>query len=196
MSKIVIILILLFSVLISCSPDRFTLNVNEEIAIYGLIMSGLESAEKPDEYSNALHLRSNARIALAAPYLTQFESRFTVEIKKGGGLKFSIRTISDNFDAHPRIQFLYDSFGSTIYENDRKIIAVDSIKATAMEKKLIRLSNYGDYYTITVDCDTVITGRTKLPATEYVIIETLDDTEIFISGIKFAEIYGKRTIYE
>jgi len=196
MKKISIILIFSISFMMSCSPDRFTLNELEGITIYGLIMSGLETADKPDEFSNALHLLPNARIALAASYLTQSESRFTVEMTKGSGLKFSIRTISDNFDTHPRIQFLYDSFGSTIYENERKIIAVDSIKATAMDKKLIILSNYGDYYTITVDCDTVITGRTKLPATEYVIIETLDDTEVFISGIKFAEIYEKRTIYE
>jgi hypothetical protein len=196
MIKRSIYIAVLFALVISCSPDRFALNENEEIAVYGLIMSDLETAEKPDKYTNALHLKSNARIALAPYHLTQFQARFTVDVIEIKGIKFSIRTIADNFESHPRIQFIYDSFGSYIYENDNKIVSVDSIKASAMEKKLITLSNNGDYYTVTVDCDTVYSGKTKLPATEYVIIETLDGTEVFISGIKFAEIYDKQTINE
>ncbi len=192
--KKLIPVILILILLTACSPDRFTLNKHDDVVIYGLIMSGLETAEKPEKYTNALHLRANARVALATAYITQFQARFTVEIIKGSGLRFYIRTIADNFEAHPSIKFNYDTFGSNINEDERILANADSIKAIIREKKLITLSNNGDYITVTVDCDTVYNGKAVLPATEYVIIETIDGTEAFISGIEFAEIYGSNTI--
>ena len=188
MRKISFIILLLF-LLYSCTPYNFVLKRFDEIPVFGLIMSDLESVEIPSKYSSSIILKENARVALAVSDRTQFISHFNVNMEKGGGLIFSIRTISDNFDTHPSIKFKYDMFGSYIYDNKKLINSVDSIKAQIGKQKLISISNNGQYYQITVDCDTVYKGRTKLPATEYVIIESLEGTEAYISGIDFAEIY-------
>lgn len=188
MKKISILILLLF-LLYSCTPYNFALKRFSEIPIFGLIMSDLGSVEIPSKYSGSIILKENARVALAISNQTQFISYFNVNIEKGAGLIFSFRTISNSFESHPSIQFKYDTYGSYIYNNKKLINSIDSIKAQIGKQKLISISNNGEYYQVTVDCDTVYKGRTKLPATEYVIIESLEGTKAYISGIEFAEIY-------
>ena len=191
-----ILIIILAAIISACNPVNFVLNKNEDVTLYGLIMSALETVEISSKYSNTLLLRENARVALSTSKITQFNSKFTVEIFHGEGMRFSFRTISDSFDDHSSIQFDYNTEGSYIYLKDKLLVMTDTIKANAMDKKLIQISNNGDYFLVAVDCDTVYYGRTNLPATEYVIIETLGKTEVFVSGIEFAKLYEYNMLSE
>lgn len=174
----------------SCAPpDAFILNRKEPVQIYGLIMSGLETVEQVRD--NALYLLPDAMVALKAEEKTQLATDFTVELRDGDGIRFAFRTISDNYEKQNKITFDYTINGCLVKENEKIITKVDSIRAVLNDQKLIRILNEGNTYSITVDCDTVIKARTKLLATEYVIIKALNRTEAVLSGIDFADVKDK-----
>jgi hypothetical protein len=51
--------------------------------------------------------------------------------------------------------------------------------------KLIRIFNLGDELKISVDCDEIVNMRTKLPVTEYLIVECNKNSTLKLSGIVF-----------
>lgn len=184
---IIIYSVLILSVLYSCASDIYYLNKETVNEIEGLKMSSLGSYQIKED--NSILLFNEGITALRQVSLTQFKSQFRVIIRKGLGLKFSIRTLPDKFPNHPNLTLEYKLNGCTVYESGKLITQVDSIKTSEGSQSLLQIINDGNLVTMTVNCDTVFFGRTKLKATEYVIIEALPKTEALISGIGFESHY-------
>ena len=169
-----------------CTPDLFWLNRQQPNQVPGLIMSGLESVEKTAD--NALVLHDSSRAALALPMITQLEGDFTVELKKGDGVRFAIRSASANYEIHPAIKFDFTVNGCIIKENNELKGNADTVKAIYNEPSRIIIQNDGKIVRIKVDCDIVYYAKTELPATEYIIVETLPGSEAYLYGINFADV--------
>jgi len=179
--NIIIILIIVSGIIYSCAPDQFILNQRKREIINGLIISNIDSVEVIGD--NAIQLYGGGHVAMRRSHMTQILADFTVKILQGDGLRFAIRSVSDNFENHPAIFFDYTIKGSKVFEKGKFETIIDSVKAKVNDIKRIKIMNYGKNLFITVDCDTIFNGRTELPATEYILIQALKSTNVQISGI-------------
>lgn len=173
-------------ILMACAPDQYVLNHRDEMRLNGIIMSRLESVEKVAD--NALRLHPSAVTAMRYTGLTQFMADYSVKILKGSGMKFAFRTVSDTYPRDPSLVLAYTTDGYTVYENGRIVAKSDTVSAILNEPARIKIRNQGKMVKITIGCDLVYYAKTELPATEYVILETLEGTEAYIYGIEFADI--------
>jgi hypothetical protein len=183
--KYIIALILL--ALASCAPDEFLLNKGlYENQVNGLKMTSIDDVDVVND--NSIFIRNSGIVALTLAEKTQLIFDVTVDLQSGDGLRFAFRTVSDNYATHPGIFFDFTTSGSRVRENQTTLAAVDSVRAKIGQLSRIRIFNDGKIFTILADCDTVYYGRTELPATEYLIIESLRGSEALIKGISFADI--------
>jgi len=171
---------------IACSPDQFMLNKQNDRPLYGFIMSDLDSVQKTAD--NELRLHGGGIAAVRAEEITQLDADMTVKIISGDGLRFSFRTVSNEYDTNPGISFDFTPNGCTVKEKDKLLTSVDSIKAKPGSRSRIHIKNDGIHFFITVDCDTVIHSTTNLCSTEYIILKSLYSTEALVSSINFSSI--------
>jgi len=187
--KIIIESIIAICVIIatSCTPDQYRLNESAEYPIAGLIMSDLDSVMKLK--GNEIMLYPGGLTALRSEGMTQLHADISTQIISGEGITMYFRTVSDKMEQKNYIRFNYSTNGCKVFENKDLLVSVDSIKAKIGQLARVQIRNDGVIYTITVDCDTVIRYRTNLPATEYLILSSMKNSKIKISGINFDEEY-------
>ena len=166
----------------SCDPYYFKLNTTKKTfeLIHAVKLTDMNDVERISD--NSFKILPNAKLALGLNKITQIYSELNVKVSSGEGLRFSFRTVSNDFENNPKISFEYLVNNSIIKENN-KIISLKNIKFDYNELKVIRILNNGNKYCVTVDCDTIYNGITNLPATEYLMIESLKETNAIISGI-------------
>jgi hypothetical protein len=167
------------------NPDEFTLNEDHGDPIEGIKISGLESVEQVGY--NALLMNEGGIAAMERNKLTQFTADFTVKVMQGDGIRFSIRNISDHPENHPAINFDYMPKGSMISGTGMSDLFVDSVKAEMNKPARVKILNLGKIITITVNCDTVYNGKTELPATEYIVVGSLRNSKVLLTGIDFID---------
>ncbi|MBS1538888.1 MAG: hypothetical protein JST20_14215 [Bacteroidetes bacterium] len=169
-------------------PYNYYFNRDNRQGVYcvGENLSELDSAEQIAD--NAVLMYSGATVAMASNLATNFVGDFTVNIKKGNGLRINYRTTSENYKSIPGLAFIYSTSGSWIEENGSIIAQLDSIKAITEQPERIQITNLGKKYSIQVGCDIVYRGITELPATEYMIPSTLSGSTVVVSGIDFVPI--------
>lgn len=163
---------------------EFYLNEKDENnAIYCKKLSHFDLVKRTGY--NALEILPGGSVAMCVGSLTQLHADFTVEIFEGDGLNFAFRTGRYQFENHPKIIFEYTTSGCIIKENETILAKVDSIKARLNEKFRVQIDNNGSLYNIVVDCDTVYKGRTDIPASEFVVVQSLYSSSAQLSGIEF-----------
>lgn len=188
MRKLALILLILFT-MISCKPDMFILNERLRGNMIGCkILSDIDLVKKTAD--NSVRIFPGGRLAMKVIELTEHESDFTIKILKGNGIKFAFRTVENNFDAHSSLILhltssetkLLDESGNLLETSDHRLIDLD-------QKYRLRCINKAKNLKIYLDCDEILNISTNYPATEYVIIESIDDSEIEISGIDIFDAY-------
>lgn len=170
-------------------PDEYTLNIDREFIIDGYIMSELDSVVQ--QQKNAIVIKPGGRTAMRSLELTQYAIEFTTEIRRGEGLNFYFRTTKHDFPEKEGIRFRYALDGCSVIENGETLASVDSITASLGQAKKLQIKNDGVYYQIIADCDTIYSGRSPKPGTEWIVIETFNDSEAYLYGINFADILDR-----
>lgn len=175
--------------MVSCAPDRFTLNKRIGANLIGCkILSDIDNVKKTGD--NSVLILPNGILAMKVLGMTQHESDFTVNLLKGNGIKFAYRTVEHNRDIHSSLIIhltndkiaITDQSGSLIAENNNYGLSVNT-------KYRFRVVNKGKNLKIYLDCDEVLNVSTKIPATEYILIETINDTKAELSGIDIQEAF-------
>ncbi len=149
-------------------------------------MSPYGSVEKVAD--NALKLHPSAVTAMRYQGLTQMMADYSVTILNGTGIKIAFRTISNTYPLAPSLVLAYTTDGYTVYENGLIVAKSDTVRAVPNQPDRIRIRNQGRMVKITIGCDLVYYAATQLPATEYMILETMEDTDAYFYGIEFADI--------
>ncbi|MBM2816198.1 MAG: hypothetical protein HW421_2960 [Ignavibacteria bacterium] len=176
---------LLLILLTSCSPDTFRMNSNSSYELQGFIMTGMDKVQVKG--SNSMVLQDKARVSLRSLQLTQIMADFTITVSEGTGLKFYFNTAVNNFDKHPFIAFEFSTDGYSLSENEKILAKSDSIKAELGKPVRIKLINDGKFIKVYADCAEIFKGRIKLPASEFVIVETLPDSKVIVNAVDFTE---------
>lgn len=184
--RIYILLLIIITLLPSCNYDEFTLNKNirgEEFKCF--ILTDYRTCEQLND--NSVMIYDGGLIALRRYDRTDLVSDVTVEIKEGEGAKFAMRCASNNNENHPAVWFTYSTNGIAVQEKGKSIINLGSYKAKINEPARIVFSNECKRYDIMVDCDTVYTGWTDIPNTEYLLIKSLPKSKVLLTGISMVE---------
>lgn len=183
---VIISTILVIILLNSCHPDFFRMNKTDQYPLFAFKMNSIDSVEKIAE--NSIRIYDGGRAAIGSNALTQLQSDMTVKVEKGSGLRIVIRSAVNNFENHQYLAFDFSDKGSVISENGKVLVSTDSINATPQENYRVVIENDGAFVSIRVDCDEVFHGKTKIPASEYIILETLPGSQVRVSGINFANV--------
>jgi len=186
MKKISIISILIIIFSSGCTPDRFVLNRAQDYPILGYIMTGLDDVRVVND--NSLFLYPSGRVSLSTTGMTQFIGNFSVELRKGNGVRFYFRTVSSQFDRQPFISLEYTTKGCIVNDNNTSKTLIDSVAASIHKPELIKVVNDGKFIRIFVGCAEIYNKATTLPATEYIIVEAMPQSEVFLYGLFYEEL--------
>lgn len=185
-SFIIIIIIMIFQ---SCAPDEFVLNQESQYLINGIKLSSLNSIEQIA--TNALLLHENSITGLCLTNITQIYADFTMELRKGNGIRFAVRTNLNDYPNHPSITLDWTIEGCIVKENGKVINVNNSIKAIPFYPTRIIIVNDCELVKMYSDCNLIAQFKTKLPCTEYVVIEAEKGTEALAKGIEFFKVSEK-----
>ncbi len=181
-----IILAILTIIIQSCASEKFNLNYKGKYPISGYIINNLEGIKIVAD--NAIDIYDEAIVSLRSPNLTQYIATFTVNLRAGQGLRFSIRTVYDKYPQNPAIVLDYTTDGTTLYYKGQILKEDKNRKAKYQEPVNIIFENDGDLFKIRFDCDIFYLGKTKLASTEHIIIQALENTYARLYGIDFDQI--------
>ena len=191
--KIYPIIILLLAVIISgCAlipySETYTLNRTDLFPLEGYKLSKPYTVEKTN-YTDEIIIYQDGITALKKNELTIYNFNATVKINSGTGIRFYLRSTYIDYLKSPSVYFDFTSSGTKVYDNNKLVADVDSVKLDFMNPSLIIIRQDAKYYEIIVDCDTVYKGISPKPGTEYIIIQTLNSVAL-VSGISIQELNG------
>ncbi|TAL68474.1 MAG: hypothetical protein EPN82_10815 [Bacteroidetes bacterium] len=136
---------------------------------------------------NSVMLYDGGFIALKKPGITDLVSDITVDLKEGEGAWFAIRCASNKNEEHPGILLTYSTNGVLVQEKGKSPVNLVQYKAKIDEPTRIVFRNDCKRYDIMINCDTVYTGWTDLPNTEYVLVKALPKSKVLLTGISMFE---------
>ena len=181
-NKFVIYLLVLI-ILGACSPDRFTLDkISGQNRIEGFEMKTIHDADV--KYDNAFVLTENGSVSLRAVNETDGVWDFGLNFLFGQELNIAFRDVSFEYKS-PRALCINLSGNVIKITDSGKDAFTDNSKYNFSNTVRVQFINDGFNFALILDCDTIYKGKTKIPATEYIIFESLNNTKAFISGIDF-----------
>jgi hypothetical protein len=184
-----IILILFIS---SCQPDKFSLNKHEAYPVSGLIIGNIDGVDVFGR--NALRLFPGGAVAIRVTSLTQFSADFTLELEKGIGVRFSMRSVSNNFENHPSLTIDLKNDGYIIGAYDKSSQQSDTVRLEPNSPLRLIVENDGKSIIVKTDCSLIYKNPDVLPSTEFLVIEPINDSQVKVSGIEFAYVHENEAL--
>ncbi len=172
---------------IGTAPDEFVLNCMYENKNLGRIIGNPDSVIVE---GNTVSIADGNRISLIVEGLTTMDADFLVRIPYGDGIRFYFRAAGEDFFDHPKMIYEFTIHGSKLYENNRLVANVDSIKLRENFQHRVFIQNEGAIVHVIVGIDTVYQGRTNLPLTEFIYIEPIN-SRVQIDDVYFYELFQK-----
>ncbi|MBI5325219.1 MAG: hypothetical protein HZB41_08115 [Ignavibacteriae bacterium] len=182
---LVLPIVFIFFVL-ACKYSNIDLNTGKfQGKIDGYNLSGYGTIDEIND--NSVLIKEDGFYALKKTGVTELVTDLTVNLKEGEGVWLAYRCASNNYNNHPAILLNYSTKGLTIEEKGKNIINLDKYKARINEPVRIVFLNDCKRYDVLLDCDTVYTGYTDIPNTEYLLVKTLPKSKVLLTGISLDE---------
>ena len=161
---------------------------NYQIIVGSYQVDGIAISDWRDVKSDGetITIRPGGRFAIRVRDQTQFLFQLDIAIRQGTGANFYTRTVSHEFTPDRGERFHYAVDGCTYRTADGRVIPLEYNADTSTE--IIKLLIEAEQTEISVGCDRIYQGRSPLEATEYLIIEALEDSEIEIVGVNVFDI--------
>lgn len=128
-------------------------------------------------------LKPGARFAIKTEYVTNSLGQFEVAILSGRGMNVYLRTVSHDFDTAGGIVFRYAVDGCSVRVPGSAPTPVPY--NAEMGQEFLSFYNEASLVKISAGCTKLFESRTSLPATEYVIFETLPESTVEIRSANF-----------
>jgi hypothetical protein len=167
--------------LAGCVYERIDILVGGD-TYNGTILSSYDAVEVT---KTGIVIKPGGRLAIKTPYVTQVLAQMEVTILEGSGMNAYLRTVANRFDTTHGIAFRYAVDGCQIRLADGRVVPLYYNAET--EKQTVSFYHEASLLTISVGCQRLYEGESELPATEYLILETLPGSTIEIRTINFHE---------
>ncbi len=181
MRRTLLALLLLPLAIAGCAYERLDIIVGRE-TYSGTILSHYKDVEKTP---SGILLKPGARFAVKAVGMTQFLSQFNVAILGGEGMNVYLRTVSHDFDTARGIAFRYAVDGCSVREQGGETMDLPYNAET--DPETLSFYNEANLLSISAGCKRLYEEQTPLPATEYVIFETLPGSTVEIRSAAYFE---------
>lgn len=177
--------ILLSLVLTSCVSEIFVLNEGTEDAVYGKILTQIDSVETTRTQSLLVH--SGGIAALRDYEETQSQWLFLSTLQQGNETVFRVRAVPIEFELTPSVDIHFSTSGCRIEEEGRLLVANDTVRARLGVAEKIEIRHEGPLLTVTVGCTRVYQGPVQRPGTEWLVVESPSGSAVEISRIHIEE---------
>ena len=165
-----------------CAYERYDIVVGDYM-LEGIALGDWRGVRKVGE---TIRLAPGARFAIKVDDQTQYLAQFNVAILSGTGATFYSRVVSHDFDPADGVAFRYAVDGCTVRTEDGTVIPLEYNADIAEQTvKVLVEAHQMEFW---IGCDKVFESPAALDATEYIIIETLPDTELEIQAINYFDI--------
>ncbi len=128
-------------------------------------------------------MKPGARFAIKTPDATQWIGQFDVTIASGDGMRVYLRTVADRFDSTHGVAFRYATDGCTLRTADGRTIPLNFNAES--DNQTLSFNNEADLMTISVGCNKLYEEESALPATEYIIFETLPGSTVELRAVTY-----------
>lgn len=174
---------LVLSFLVSCAPDRFTLDkISGQNRIEGFEIKTIHDADV--KFDNAFVLNENGAVSLRAVNETDGIWDFGLNFLFGQQLNIAMRDVPFEYKSPWALCINLSDDVLKITDSGKEVFSENS-KYSFSNSVRVQFINDGFNFALILDCDTIYKGKTKIPTTEYIIFESLNNTKAFISGIDF-----------
>lgn len=173
---LVILLPLLFS---ACIRERIDIFVGGDY-YNGKILSDPSTVEVRGA---SIRLKPGARLAIKTALTTQWLGQYEMSIVEGTGMNAYVRTVSHTFDGESGLRFRWATDGCSVRSSDGRDIPLP-VNAE-VDRQVLSFYNEAGLMTISIGCNRIYEEKSQLPATEYVILETLPNSTVDITSIAY-----------
>lgn len=128
-------------------------------------------------------LKPGARFAIKTPLATEWIGQFDVTIASGDGMRVYLRTVSDKFDSTHGVALRYATDGCTLRTASGETIPLNFNAES--DRQTLSFYNEAKLMTISVGCQRLYEEESALPATEYIIFETLPGSTVELNAVDY-----------
>ncbi|MGQ9819341.1 MAG: hypothetical protein ACUVQ1_05385 [Candidatus Kapaibacteriales bacterium] len=156
---------------IGSATDEFLINCWYKNQLLGKIYGICDSVLI---FDSGVFIPNGRMISLCLDGKTTYDADFSIKVPYGDGVRFFFRSARKEFEKFPGIKFEFTPFGCSLFENNKLIAKVDSIKLSYDTPFRIFLQNEGSLVQVIVGIDTVWQGVTSLPLSECIYVEPIN----------------------
>lgn len=176
-----LLLFIVISFTSGCDYERIDILVGDDI-YNGHIMTDYHTVEVT---RNSIVLKPGSRLSVKTPLTTQFICQFEAAIISGEGMNVYLRTVEHAFDTSNGIRFHYSTSGTSLRMEDGREIPLHY--NAELDPQTLRFTHEAALLEVKAGCNQIFEGETNLPATEYMIFETLPGSTVEIKTINYYE---------
>lgn len=153
------------------ATDEFSINCWYKNQLLGKIYG---SSDSVSVFETGIFIPNGRIISLCLDGKTTYDADFSIKVPDGDGVRFFFRSARKEFDKFQGFKFEFTPFGCNLFENDKLIVKVDSIKLQHEIPYRIFLQNEGYLVHVVIGIDTVWQGITSLPLSECIYLEPIN----------------------
>lgn len=165
-----------------CQYERIEIRAGRSDLYEAIVLSHYKDVEVVD---GGLRLKPGARLAIRTELFTQTLAQLEVAIVEGSGMVAYTRTVADSFDPASGVAIAYSTAACTVRLPDGTTL--DLGHRADNEQEYIQIYNEADLLAIDIGCSRLYEGHVELPATEYLIVETLPGSTVELRSVMFFE---------
>ncbi len=165
-----------------CEYESYKIIV-DDYQVEGIAISDWRKVESN---GRSIKIHPGGRFAIKVEDQTQFLTQLDVVIRSGSGANFYMRTVPHEFSTDSGERFHYAVNGSHFRRADGTVIPLEY--NAEPEEETIKLLVEADLVEVSAGCERLYQARTELEATEYIIIEALEDAEVEVVGVNVYDI--------
>ncbi len=174
------------------APEYFLLNCRYPNRIFGEIFGNPDSVVVEN---NQLIIADGNLVSLKVEGITQMDADFYINVPYGEGVRFYFRAAGVDFKISPYLRFDFTTNGSYLYEKNKLLLKVDSVKLINNRTQRVFIQNEGEVFHLIVGIDTVCQGRSRLPLSEYIYVEPIR-SKVRIEDVYFYEMHERKYSFE
>lgn len=175
-------ILLPFVLLSGCAYERYAIVIGD-YQVEGIAMGDWHNVRRRGDF---IRIKPGGRLALRTEDYTQFLVQLDMAILAGSGANFYMRAVAHEFDTSRGVMFHYAVDGCSVRTEQGRTIPLEYNADT--EEQAIKLLSEADQIEFSVGCDRLYEGISLLEGTEYIIIETLPDSEVEIRAMNYFDI--------
>lgn len=185
--------ILLSLIITSCASDTYVLNKFRNVEFATVV--GYRATNPLSVYpiaDDALRVEENSTTGIRKLESLQNEKSFLLKLVNGNTVTIIERTSPLEENKLIGLKMEFSANGYKLYENGKEIGSNNKLRMKVGETHLFRILQDGDWTKAIMDCDTIANIKTSIPASEYTIFSTGNDTEIEIYSFDVIDLYNSR----